>query len=279
MPELPEVETMRRGLLPLVGLTVRQVVQPPCQRRPIAVEPSWSSLRRRMIGRSITGIGRVGKRVVVELSGAWRLVVEPRMTGLVSLADVPTPDHLRLIMRCADEHRQAELLYWDRRGLGIVRLLTNDEFTERYSHDRLGPDALSITVDALRDRLKTSRRAIKVALLDQRALAGVGNLYASELLHVAAISPRRRCDSLRVAEWAAIHAALVDVLEEAIRYEGSTLADGTYRNALNKAGGYQNCHRVYDRAGQPCPRCQRPVERIVQAQRATFYCPGCQRRK
>jgi formamidopyrimidine-DNA glycosylase len=127
--------------------------------------------------------------------------------------------------------------------------------------------------------LAGSRREIKVALLDQRALAGVGNLYASEILHLAGVHPQRQCDMLQRAQWQRIHAALVEVLELAIRYEGSTLGDGTYRNALNEAGGYQNHHRVYDRAGEPCPTCHREaIERIVQAQRSTFFCPRCQRR-
>jgi formamidopyrimidine-DNA glycosylase len=119
---------------------------------------------------------------------------------------------------------------------------------------------------------------VKVALLDQRAVAGIGNLYASEILHLARIHPEQPCTRLTPRQWAAIENAALDVLETAIRYEGSTLSDGTYRNALNKEGGYQNEHRVYDKAGHPCSRCARVViARIVQAQRSTFYCPRCQR--
>jgi len=128
-------------------------------------------------------------------------------------------------------------------------------------------------------RLSASRRAIKVALLDQRAVAGIGNLYASEILHVAGIHPARRCDRLTRAQWQAIADATHGVLEEAIRYEGSTLGDGTYRNALNREGGYQNHHRVYARAGRQCPSCRSSeIKRIVQAQRSTFFCPQCQRK-
>ena len=106
----------------------------------------------------------------------------------------------------------------------------------------------------------------------------MGNLYASEILHLAGVHPESRCDALRPVQWNRIHAAMVEVLAEAIRYEGSTLADGTYRNALNGEGGYQQHHRVYDRAGQLCPTCQRStIERIVQAQRSTFFCPQCQK--
>jgi formamidopyrimidine-DNA glycosylase len=117
-----------------------------------------------------------------------------------------------------------------------------------------------------------------VALLDQKLVAGIGNLYASEILHRARIDPQRPAHRLGRAQIARLAAATRFVLEEAIRDEGSTLGDGTYRNALNEAGNYQNAHRVYDRAGERCPSCQRgTVRRIVQAQRSTFYCANCQR--
>ncbi len=122
-----------------------------------------------------------------------------------------------------------------------------------------------------------SGRSIKVALLDQRALAGVGNLYASEILHVAAIHPQKRCNQIRSEEWQRIHAAMWNVLEAAVRHEGSTLSDGTYRNVLAQNGGYQNQHRVYDKAGKTCTTCRAAViQRIVQAQRSTFFCRHCQ---
>jgi formamidopyrimidine-DNA glycosylase len=118
-----------------------------------------------------------------------------------------------------------------------------------------------------------------VALLDQRAIAGVGNLYASEMLHRSRIHPAARCYRLSRDQWTRLHAAMLEVLHSAIEHEGSTLSDGTYRNALNQQGGYQNLHLVYDRAGEECPTCQAAtLRRIVQAQRSTFYCPACQRR-
>ena len=123
---------------------------------------------------------------------------------------------------------------------------------------------------------------MKLALLDQRAVAGIGNLYASEILHVAGVHPARACRLTHAPRSGKrIAAAALAVLETAIRYEGSTLSDGTYRNALNQNGGYQNEHRVYDKAGRPCPRrgCRGVVERIVQAQRSTFFCPQCQTRR
>jgi formamidopyrimidine-DNA glycosylase len=199
------------------------------------------------------------------------------MTGLVLLADPPTREHLRLRMTLSNgSRRQRELMFWDRRGLGSVHLLSPEQLA-KLRNEKLGPDALAISAEEMRKRLGKNRRAIKVALLDQAAIAGVGNLYASELLHVARVHPERRCNFLTKVQWERIHAAMFDVLQEAIRYEGSTLSDGTYRNALNMAGGYQSAHRVYDKAEFPCPTCRTPVVRIVQAQRSTFFCPKCQR--
>lgn len=276
MPELPEVETMRRGIAAILGSRISQVERFAPDYQPITIEPKWSEFCRRLRGERIIGVGRVGKRVVLDISGEQRLVIEPRMTGLVLVADPPNREHLRLALTLR-EGPVRELLFWDRRGLGQVRLLTADEYDERYGPEQLGPDALEITSHDLRARLCESRRAIKVALLDQRAVAGIGNLYAAEILHLAAIHPERRCDQITRIQWQQIHIAMVKVLHEAILYEGSTLSDGTYRNALNQSGGYQNEHRVYDRAGETCRTCrQMEIVRIVQAQRSTFYCPGCQ---
>jgi formamidopyrimidine-DNA glycosylase len=216
--------------------------------------------------------------VLVHLEGEDTIVVEPRMTGLLLLADPPDEAHLRVGFRLG-QGPASWLWFWDRRGLGSVRLMSPRQLQSELGPARLGPDALRITPEELRERLGHSRRAIKVALLDQKAIAGVGNLYASELLHVAGIHPAKRCDRLSRRQWSAVQAAMSDVLEEAILHEGSTLSDGTYRNALNQSGSYQNCHRVYAKQNQPCPRCGEAfVKRIVQAQRSTFFCPRCQRR-
>lgn len=279
MPELPEVETMRRGILGVVGARIDGVERVACRRRPIAISPRIDRLRRRVVGRLIRDVDRAGKRVVVRLDSANALVLEPRMTGLVLVADPPSREHLRFRCRLSASGIR-ELLYWDRRGLGNVRLFSPTEFDAAFGPKKLGPDALEITGEMYRERLRSSRRAVKVALLDQRTVAGIGNLYASEILHAARIHPAKRCDRLSRAKWQALADATHAVLEEAIRYEGSTLGDGTYRNALNQKGSYQNHHRVYDRAGQPCTRCGpgSRIQRIVQAQRSTFFCPSCQRK-
>ncbi len=270
---------MRRGVQGVVGHVIQLVQRTPCQLRPIQIQPRIDVLNRRVQGRQIVAVGRRGKRVLLHLDDDAVIVIEPRMTGLVLVAQPPNQAHLRVRIALQGE-RHHEVLFWDRRGLGTFRLLSAEQ-KEAVLGDRvLGIDALEITAEQLRERLKSSRRAIKVALLDQKAVAGIGNLYAAEILHVAGVDPRTRCDLLSRSQWQRIQAATVEVLSEAIRHEGSTLSDGTYRNALNDAGGYQNHHRVYDREGQPCPRCgQQPIRRIVQAQRSTFFCSGCQRKR
>lgn len=278
MPELPEVETMRRGILDSVGSRVVDAAKLRCSRKPIEISPAIAQFRRRVRGATITELARAGKRVVLWLDTDDAIVIEPRMTGLVLVVDPPTQEHLRWRLQL-EGGKVDEVLYWDRRGLGNVRLFSRLEFEIRFGLEKLGPDALTISAEQLRSRLGTSKREIKPALLDQRAVAGIGNLYASEILHVAGIHPQRPCAAMTARQWQAITAATHMVLAEAIRYEGSTLGDGTYRNALNEEGGYQNEHRVYARDDQPCPRCsESKIKRIVQTQRSTFFCQKCQKR-
>ncbi len=270
---------MRRGVAPVAGSTIERVEFPRIKAKPIAVSPNRAGFRRKTLRRQIDNVGRIGKRVVLSLDDGQSIIFEPRMTGLVLLADPPTREHLRVrLILSGKRGRRRELMFWDRRGLGSVHLLSPEQLAT-LREEKLGPDALAITLDQLRERLQRSRRVIKVALLDQRAIAGVGNLYASEMLHVARVHPAKRCDQITAPQWRRIHAAMSEILLAAIEYEGSTLSDGTYRNALNQAGGYQNEHCVYDRAGQPCFTCGALIVRIVQTQRSTFFCPRCQRKR
>jgi len=279
MPELPEVETMRRGVLGIVGGRIREVERVACPCKLITITPRIDHFRRRVAGRTIHAVDRIGKRVVLRLDSADAIVLEPRMTGLVLVADPPSREHLRFRCQLSGSTTR-ELLYWDRRGLGNVRLFSPAEFATAFGPEKLGPDALAMTAELFRGQLGGSKRAVKVALLDQRAVAGIGNLYASEILHAAGTHPESRCDRMTRAQWQAIADATHAILETAIRYEGSTLGDGTYRNALNQAGSYQNMHQVYDKAGDKCRRCgdDSRIVRIVQAQRSTFFCASCQKK-
>ncbi len=279
MPELPEVETMVRGIRSAVeGKRIVEFRRAPCRCRLIPLRPGLAAIKRCCEGQTVASVRRRAKKIVLELSGGEAFVIEPRMTGLILISDPPDTEHLRFEWRLAEGRRQQSLWFWDQRGLGTVRLLSRAQLADALGDERLGPDALAMTGEEWRVRLKATERPVKVALLDQKLVAGIGNLYASEILHLAGISPRRRANRLTAVEIVRMAKAVVTVLEEAIRYEGSTLSDGTYRNALNEAGGYQNAHRVYDRAHEPCPTCGHPeIRRIVQAQRSTFFCPACQK--
>lgn len=278
MPELPEVETMRRGIAGALGCQVRAARQLPCQKKPLAMNVRWSQIAKRLKGREITAIDRHGKRILLAFDQKHWLVIEPRMTGLMLVDQPPTVEHLRFELELAKGSLD-RVAYWDRRGLGQLFLLDKSGLDQYLSPTRIGPDALAISAEQLCDNLKPRKISVKVGLLDQKAIAGVGNIYASEILHLAGIDPRKRCQRISRKHWELIHEKTLLVLETAIRMEGSTLSDGTYRNALNDPGGYQNHHRVYDREGLSCPTCQvGSIRRIVMAQRATYFCPQCQRR-
>ena len=279
---------MVRGVRPhVVGRTIAGLTVPRGGKtaagaplRPISLEPGLSSMAARVRGRVIEAVERRAKRVVLRLAGGRAFAVEPRMTGLMVLGEPPTTGHVRLVWElgppAAPGQRFDALRFWDRRGLGTVTLYEPGELEERLSPAKLGPDPLAMTPADWRAALSKTARPVKVALLDQKLAAGIGNLYASEVLFHARVLPHRPANSLSGEEADAIAAAAVHVLSEAIEYEGSTLSDGTYRNALGDPGRYRNEHRVYQRHGDPCPRCGAEILRTVQAQRSTFWCAGCQ---
>ena len=285
MPELPEVETMRRGLAGIVGCRIGAIEFPRGRVRPLSIVPRPATIATRVVGLSIAGVGRRGKRIVIELAprpGELRqwLAIEPRMTGLLLVVDPPTSEHLRMVVELAGGKRAASrrLLFWDRRGLGTIRLLDDRGLEAACGPHKHGPDGLVVTGDDLAAQLGRSARAVKVALLDQRAVAGIGNIYAAEILFRAGIDPRSRCRRLTREAWERIATTAREVLAEAVRFEGSSIGDETYRTADNRIGRFQKRHSVYGREGAACLACGGGVVRIVQAQRATFFCPACQRR-
>jgi formamidopyrimidine-DNA glycosylase len=284
MPELPEVETMCRGLDGCVGRRIAAATFPRSRVRPIAVSPRPAAVARSIAGRTIADVDRRGKRVVLQLAAAGRpplwLVIEPRMTGLMLVADPPSAEHVRLDLALAAGRTSGprRILFWDQRGLGTIRLLDARGLERACGAAKLGPDGLAITGDELAARLGHSRRAVKVALLDQRAVAGIGNIYAAEILFRAGIDPRTPCRRLRNEAWERIASCTRAILAEAVRHEGSSIGDELYRTAAGTPGRFQKRHRVYGREGRSCRRCRASIERIVQAQRSTFYCPRCQLR-
>lgn len=280
MPELPEVETMVRGIRSSVeGRTIVSVRACPCECRPMLIEPSLNDIDLRVRGQEIVSVRRRAKRVLMELGSGDTFVIEPRMTGLMLLDEPPSEAHLRVEWRLKRSKEKTRLWFWDRRGLGTIRLLDPQQREQVLGPDRLGPDALEISEAEWKTMCGRTTSVIKVALLDQKKVSGIGNLYASEILHVSKIAPETRACDLKPVQIRRMAEATTEILNTAIRYEGSTLSDGTYRNALNKSGGYQNAHRVYDREGEKCLTCNRgTIVRIVQGQRSTFFCRVCQKK-
>lgn len=275
MPELPEVETMRRSILGSIGGTIVTAERVKNRLRPIEVSPKPAAWKKNVIGKKIEDVSRLGKRVVVHVQGEQRIVFEPRMSGIVMPADPPNRTHLRFQILLSGS-KTKQILFWDQRGLGSVRLFKLKEFQDYFESGRVGPDALAVSASQMKSRMEKRKTAIKPALLDQKLLAGVGNLYASELLFAAKVDPTLRCCDLTSLQWTAIHRHMNRILRKAIENEGSTLSDGTYVKSKAKDGGYQNMHRVYDKAGSLCKKCKTPIVRFVQNQRSTFGCPTCQ---
>lgn len=271
---------MVRGIRSSVeGRTIASVHGCPCTCRPMLIEPSLEEIDFRVRGQRIISVDRRAKRVLMELESGDAFVIEPRMTGLMLLDEPPTEAHLRVEWRLNGSGTSTRLWFWDRRGLGTIRLLDPERRKLILGPDRLGPDALEITEDQWRQFCSRTTSVIKIALLDQKKVSGIGNLYASEILHLSKISPETRACDLKPTQIRRMAEATGRILRTAIQYEGSTLSDGTYRNALNESGGYQNAHRVYDREGQKCLTCQHgTIIRIVQGQRSTFLCRVCQKK-
>ncbi len=271
MPELPEVETTMRALA--TRLTGRRVLSV-TQRRPDIRFPMPQQLPERLAGRALTGFARRGKFIQTFLDDGMVLLLHLGMSGRLLLGATPQGPHEHLTFAFDDG---SLLRFVDPRRFGMVDLVPASELQAHRWLAGLGAEPLAPGFDgaALRRALAGRRVAVKLALMDQRRLVGVGNIYASESLYRARISPLRPAGRVGAAACARLAAAVREVLGEAIAAGGSSLRD--YVQSNGELGHFQNDFRVYDRAGSPCPGCARPIRRIVQGGRATFYCPTCQR--
>jgi formamidopyrimidine-DNA glycosylase len=266
MPELPEVETIVRSLRPRI---VNRRIDAVRILRPDIVQPPDIALDSKILRRTIVHLHRRGKKIVFELDDAARFYIHLGMTGRLTIdaADAPVHPHTHLILQIA----QAELRFVDPRRFGGVFWLGTDGRPDA----GLGPEPLKITAKQLAQRLSKTRRSIKTALLDQKMLAGLGNIYADESLFSAGIDPRTAANKLSTPQIARLNRSIKSVLNQAIRHRGSTLRD--YRDADGRPGDFQKIHRVYDREGKPCAVCRTPITRIVLGGRSTHFCPECQR--
>lgn len=286
MPELPEVETVRRGLAPVLEGATIMAVQ--LKRADLRI-PFPARFADRLAGARILTLKRRGKFLVGGLSSGDSLVMHLGMTGRFTLAGrrerragdfyfsgPPDPAHDHVIFHLDSGGRRYRLLYNDVRRFGLMDLVPSDRLDDSRHFRVMGPEPLGpeFTVEILGDALRRRATPIKAVLLDQRVVAGLGNIYACEALHIAGVSPRRKASKIggRVG---ALHGAIVGVLEAGIAAGGSTLRN--FAGADGRTGAFQEGFRVYDREGAPCPACARPVRRIIQAGRSTFFCGKCQR--
>ena len=272
MPELPEVETIVRGLagsLPGAVIGSVDVLKPD-----LIEDESAESFARELRGRTIESVARRAKNIVIDTGGEY-LLVNLGMTGRLFLVreDDPEPTHPGVRFHLKDKR---ELLYHDVRRFGRLWRMTPEAWAEW--EGKLGIEPLSdgFTAKWLFDATRRSRVAIKVWLMDQARVVGVGNIYASEALFRGRVNPRTPADELTKAQAKRIRDGVRDVLTESIEFRGTTLLD--YRDSEGEPGEFVRRLRVYDREGEPCLRCHRSINRIVQAGRSTFFCPACQRR-
>ena len=268
MPELPEVETVRRSLRPIVGQRVIAVeVFESRLRRPLAMD-----FARRLSGHVIEDIERRGKYLLFRLSGGNTLLAHLGMSGALLLQTAGTArvehDHVRLQLSGG-----TQLTLNDPRRFGMLCLGRGEDFPEL---GNVGPDPLDagFLLEHFTALARGRKKPVKNLLMDQRALGGVGNIYANEILFRARVRPGRQARRLTRAELARLYDATRAVLAHAIALGGSSISD--YRDATGRPGYFHLRLAVYDRAGKPCPRCRTPIRRAIHAGRSSFYCSTCQ---
>jgi formamidopyrimidine-DNA glycosylase len=273
MPELPEVETVVRGLRPhLVGRTIVRVEQ----RRPDLREKFPARFTARLEGQRVASVERRAKYILIGLSDANVLVVHLGMTGQFVIGAKPNAigPHDHVVITLDD---QRVLRFNDARRFGLMDIVPAAGLTTHKRFKGIGPEPLTKDFNGtvLESAFKGRKGPIKAALLDQRNLAGIGNIYACEALYRARISPRRRTGTVTRERAALLATAIREVLEKAVAAGGSSARD--YVNADGEQGYFQTEWVVYDQEGKPCPSCRAPIRRIVQSGRSTFYCSKCQR--
>ncbi len=275
VPELPEVETTRRFIEPVLEgarLLRVDVRRPRTARRNV----SPSDVVERLTGRRVLVVGRRGKFILVDVEGDLTWVIHLGMSGRLQVAR-PGESEAPHTNAVFSTDREEELRFVDPRTFGFVAVFTPDELPAS-GLSRVGRDAMTDLpttpefIEAFRGRIPT----VKSALLDQRFVAGLGNIYTDEVLHRAGIHPARPIGSLTAAEVDRMREAIVPVLTDGVAHGGTSLNDLAYLLPDGRAGGFLERLAVYGRQGEPCRACGTPIERVVVAQRSSHYCPSCQ---
>jgi formamidopyrimidine-DNA glycosylase len=276
MPELPEVEHVVRGLRRAV--LGSRIVAAELNLPRLLSSPSPATFKRKLRGVRIDAINRRGKYILFELDSGDVLLVHLRMTGKFLCIDnhEPLPPYAHVVFYLDDDRR---LVFSDMRQFGRLRLVAASKLPALPQIETLAPEPFgdSFSLDYFRETLSKSRRSLKQLLLDQTKILGLGNIYASEALFLARISPLKAADSLSKARAVTLHQAIRDILDEAIA-AGSTLRIDLTDGESSYIGTSERFWRVYERAGEPCVNCGTKIRRVVQGARSTYYCPKCQRR-
>ena len=272
MPELPEVETIKDDLRELV--VGSEIVRAEVLEPGLVEQTSVNEFLRRLEGARITGARRRAKHLVVELDPGDSLVFQLKIGGqLLLVPPVEEPESaLMLILRLDDDRK---LFLRDDTRFSRVRLLNPEELEERLAD--LGPEPFGekFSPDYLHKSIGSRKAQIKPLLLDQTVVSGIGNIYADEILYDARLHPRRKANTLSDAEWDALYKAVQNNLAAGIEHRGTTVR--LYRDVLDRPGEHQNYLRVFEKHGQPCPKCGGEVVREKVGGRPTHYCPACQR--
>jgi formamidopyrimidine-DNA glycosylase len=263
MPELPEVETIRRDIEPFVRNRAIKAVKV-VRAKNVLKGIGAKGLEKALKGQRIERVERRGKFLIFKLASGNCLIIHLGMTGRILKA----PDRF---VKVAFNLSNGRSFYFS-----DIRMFGKISFSQTYPVLKLGPEPLAddFTPARFREMLEGRGGNLKALLLNQKFLAGVGNIYVSEALYLAGISPKRRAGSLKFAGVIKLHKALRKVLSEGIKYRGTSVSD--YQDASGRPGGYQHRLRVYDQAGRPCKKCKGPIRRIMIGQRSTFFCPRCQ---
>lgn len=274
MPELPEVETTRRGLEPY--LAGKRIVHAESRRaRMLRRQPRDRDFADRLQGRRVKALRRQGKFLLFDVEGDLTWVTHLGMSGRMEVAEPGDPEakHTNVVIRTADH----EIRFVDPRTFGFMAVFTPEELAGS-TIARLGPDALTDLPPsrALALRLEGRKPAIKSLLLDQRIVAGIGNIYGDEVLYRAGVAPGRTGGLLTFDEVKAIRQAIGPVLRAGLKYGGISLQDLAYLLPDGRAGEYLDRLKVYGREGEPCRRCGTAIRRSVINQRSSFWCPSCQ---
>lgn len=279
MPELPEVETIKRQLSQMItGLIIKEIE--------IKAPKSFVGEKKEIIGRKIEELRRFGKMIHIVLSGEKDLLIHLKMTGQLifatrrngkrqtnNISDYHPIKATRAIFTFTDN---SHLYFNDNRKFGWIRVVDDDELKNKYSMLGIEPYTDKFNIDSFSKIVKKTDKAIKLILMEQGKISGLGNIYANEALFLAKIKPTRKSNSLSIKEIKTLYNSILEVFDEGIKHQGSSGKDKGYVTALGESGKHQNYFWVYQREGEKCKRCGGVIERRLVGGRGTFFCHKCQ---